>query len=73
MTVRLSEPNAAARVNVTTPDWANIVVFPEAQTSGNNRLVNYSIRSVSARAGTYKVNIKTPCGMKTIPVTVAQP
>lgn len=60
------------RVTVTTPDWSDIVVFPEGRTGGNG-WVRYSVRSVSKRTGVYRVYFKTPCGSRTIPVTVTWP
>jgi hypothetical protein len=62
----------AGRVTVTTPDWSNIAVFPEGRTGGNG-WVRYSVRSVSKRAGVYRVHFKTPCGSQTILVTVTRP
>jgi hypothetical protein len=68
----LGGPGGEGRVTVTTPDWSNIVVFPEGRTGGNG-WVRYSVRSVSNRAGVYRVHFKTPCGSLTIPVTVTRP
>jgi hypothetical protein len=73
ITLRISEPTAPTRVSVSTPNWADIVLLPESQTPGSSSVLKYSIRSVSQRAGTYKVNVKTPCGAKTITVNVTQP
>lgn len=65
-------PGEAGRVNVTTPDWADIAVFSEGRAGGNG-WVRYSVRSVSKRAGVFTVRFTTPCGSQTIPVTVTRP
>jgi hypothetical protein len=65
-------PGEAGRVTVSTPDWADIAVFPEGRAGGNG-WTRYSVRSVSKRAGVYTVRFKTPCGSQNIPVTVARP
>ena len=64
----LGGPGEAGRVTVATPDWSNIAVLYEGR-AGNGWL-RYSVRSVSGRAGVYTVRFATPCGSKTIPVTV---
>jgi hypothetical protein len=61
-------PGENGRVTVTTPDWSNIAVLQEGRTG--NGWVRYSVRSVSGRPGVYAVRFATPCGSKTIPVTV---
>jgi hypothetical protein len=68
----LGGPGGEGHVTVTTPDWSNIVVFPEGRIGGQG-WVRYSVRSVSKRAGVYRVHFKTPCGSRTIPVTVTRP
>ncbi len=70
-TITVSSQNAVgpAHVTATTKNWPDIVVFPESR--GNPAgPVKYSVTSVSKRAGTFAVNFKSPCGMKTVPVTV---
>jgi hypothetical protein len=73
-TITVSSQNAegTARVTATTKNWPDIVVFPELR-GNSGGTVKDSVISVSKRAGTYAVNFKSPCGMKTIPVTVQQP
>jgi hypothetical protein len=61
------------RVTVTTPDWSNIAVLSEGTAGGGRGWMRYSVRSVSARAGAYALHVRTPCGSKTIPVTVRLP
>ncbi|MBC7930745.1 MAG: hypothetical protein H7Z38_09320 [Rubrivivax sp.] len=74
ITLRLNGAPDSASINAATPNWSDIVVFAGAQTSGNGVSVRwYTIRSVSKRAGVYRVSFSTPCGSKTIPVTVTQP
>lgn len=74
ITVSLGElAGPSARVTASTPNWPDIVVFPEPQTPTGSGPVKYSIRSVSQRAGTYSVNFRSACGSKTVPVTVNQP
>jgi hypothetical protein len=68
----LGGPGEAGRVTVTTPDWSDIAVFSEGRTGGNGWM-RYSVRSISKRAGVYTVRFTTPCGSKTIPVTVTRP
>ena len=67
----LGGPGEAGGVSVTTPDWSNIAVFSEGRAGGKG-WVRYSVRSVSKRAGTYRVRFTTPCGTQTIPVTVTR-
>lgn len=64
----LGGPGEAGRVTVTTPDWSNIAVLHEGR-AGNGWL-RYTVRSVSGRPGLYTLRFATPCGSKTIPVTV---
>jgi hypothetical protein len=64
----LGGPGESARVNLTTPDWSNIAVLYEGR-AGNGWL-RYTVRSVSGRPGAYTLRFATPCGSKTIPVTV---
>jgi serine/threonine-protein kinase len=70
ITVSLAEASGPARVTANTPHWPDIVVFAETQAQADGGSVKYSIRSVSQRAGAYSVSFKSPCGSKTIPVTV---
>ncbi|HEX8282747.1 MAG TPA: hypothetical protein VF588_05305 [Pyrinomonadaceae bacterium] len=65
-------PGEAGRVSVTTSDWADIAVFNEGRAGGNGWL-KYSVRSVSKRPGVYAVRLTTPCGSRTISVTVTRP
>jgi len=65
-------PGAAGRITVTTPDWADIAVFSEGRAGGNG-WVRYTVRSISRRPGAYTLQLRTPCGSQTIPVTVARP
>lgn len=67
----LGGPGEAGRVMVNTPDWSNIAVLYEGRTV--NGWLRYSVRSVSKRPGVYTVRFTTPCGSKTIPVTVTRP
>jgi hypothetical protein len=64
-------PSEREGVTVTTPDWADIAVFPEGL-AGRNGWVRYSVRSVSRKPGVYAVRLKTPCGSQNIPVTVVK-
>jgi hypothetical protein len=64
----LGGPGDAGRVSVTTPDWSNIAVLYEGR--AGNGWSKYSVRSVSGRPGVYAIRFATPCGSKTIPVTV---
>jgi hypothetical protein len=74
ITLRLNGMIGPARVTAATPNWADVVVFAASQTSGNGGSVLwYTIKSVSRRAGIYRVGFTTPCGTKTIPVMVTQP
>lgn len=70
ITLKLNGAESAARINASTPNWSDIVVFAEPHASVNGGWVKYSIRSVSKRAGIYRVNFTTPCGAKSIAVTV---
>ena len=58
-----------ARVTATTNNWPDIAVFSESRGDGGGP-VRYTVVSVSKRAGTFAVNFKSPCGVKTVPVTV---
>jgi hypothetical protein len=64
----LGGPGEAGRVAVSTPDWSNIAVLYEGR-AGNGWL-RYTVKSVSGRPGVYTVRFVTPCGSKTIGVTV---
>jgi hypothetical protein len=69
ITLRVGRANSPASVTAATPDWSDIAVFSEPGTGDS---LNYSIRSVSNRAGVYRVSFRTPCGSKTVPVTVVR-
>lgn len=71
-TLVVGGPGGAGQVTVTTPDWSNIVVLSEGRTGGNGWF-RYSVRSVSKKSGVYSVRFTTPCGSRTIRVTVVQP
>ena len=64
--------NGPARVTATTNNWPDIAVFAGSR-GVEGGPVRYTVVSVSKRAGTFAVNFKSPCGMKTVPVTVKQP
>lgn len=70
-TLVLGGPGAQG-VTVSTPDWSDIVVFPEGAAGGKG-WVKYSVRSVSKRPGVYAVRFKTRCGSQTVRVTVGRP
>ena len=59
-------------VTVSTPDWSDIVVFPEGS-AGRKGWLKYSVRSVSKRPGAYTVRFKTRCGSQAVRVTVGRP
>lgn len=65
----LGGPGVGVRINVGTPDWAQIAVIYEGP-AGHNGWVKYSVRSIGRRPGLYTVRVSTPCGSQTIPVTV---
>ena len=61
-----------AGVTATTNNWPDIAVFSESR-GGVGGTVRYKVMSVSKRAGTFAVDFKSPCGTKTVPVTVKHP
>ncbi|MDQ3648940.1 MAG: serine/threonine protein kinase [Acidobacteriota bacterium] len=62
---------SAMGVSATTPDWSDIVVFSEPQLiNDNTSLVKYSVKSISKKAGTYHVQLKSRCGSKSLTVQV---
>ncbi|HST51699.1 MAG TPA: hypothetical protein VLJ61_06775, partial [Pyrinomonadaceae bacterium] len=67
--VTLSLGGAGGEVTASTPDWSNIVVLSES-VPFRNEAQRYSVRSVSGRPGVYSVRFRSPCGSRTIPVTV---
>ena len=73
-TITVSSQNVygPARVTATTKNWPDIVVFPESRGDSGGP-VRYSVTSVSKRSGTFAVNFNSPCGVKTVRVTVQQP
>ena len=72
-TITVSSQNVAGptHVTATTKNWPDIVIFPESRGNPGGP-VKYSVISVSKRAGTYAVIFNSPCGMKSVPVTVQQ-
>ncbi len=59
-----------AQVSATTASWSDIVVFSDPQARQSDGPVKYSVVSVSKKAGPYNVIFRSPCGSKTIPITV---
>jgi hypothetical protein len=72
ITVSSQNVHGPARVTATTKNWPDIVVFPESRGDSGGP-VRYSVTSVSKRSGTFAVNFNSPCGVKTVRVTVQQP
>ena len=70
VTVRFNGAGGSGALAAKTPDWSNVAVFPEPGTNTEGGAFNYSITSVSKKAGTYKVTFSSPCGTKTVAVTV---
>ncbi|MBA2646405.1 MAG: protein kinase [Pyrinomonadaceae bacterium] len=61
----------ATGVSASTPDWSDIAVFSEPQLiNGDTSLIKYSVKSVSKKAGTYRVQLKSRCGSKSLTVQV---
>jgi hypothetical protein len=71
-TLVVGGPGEAGRVNVSTPDWSDIAVFSEGRTGGNGWM-RYSVKSVSKKPGVYTARFTTPCGSRTVQVTVTRP
>lgn len=59
---------AGGGLSASTPDWADIVVFSEPQ--GADGRVRYSVKSVSKKTGTYRLQLKSRCGSKSVAVHV---
>ncbi|HWS90440.1 MAG TPA: hypothetical protein VN282_25950 [Pyrinomonadaceae bacterium] len=57
-------------VTVSTPNWADVVVFSEGPAAGRQGWMRYTVKSVSKRPGLYTVRFATSCGSQTIHVTV---
>lgn len=72
ITVSAQSGTGPAPVTATTKNWPDIAVFPESR-GDKGGPVKYSVISVSKRVGTFAVNFQSPCGMKTVPVSVRQP
>jgi tetratricopeptide (TPR) repeat protein len=68
--VSFNGAGGAASLTASTPNWADIAVFAETKTNIESGIFNYSITSVSKRAGAYTVIFKSPCGTKKITVNV---
>jgi hypothetical protein len=71
ITVSSQSADGPAHVTATTKNWPDIVVLPESRGKPGGP-VRYSVVSVSKRTGVYAVHFKSPCGTKTVPVTVQQ-
>jgi serine/threonine protein kinase len=69
ITVSSQSVDGPARVTASTKNWPDIVVFPESRGNPGGP-VKYSVISVSKRSGTFAVNFNSPCGVKTVRVTV---
>lgn len=72
ITVSSQSVDGPARVTASTKNWPDIVVFPESKGNSSGP-VRYSVISVGKRAGTFAVNFSSPCGTKSVPVTVQRP
>lgn len=68
-TLTLSLGGAGGAVTASTPDWSNIAVLSESGPF-RNEAQRYTVKSVSGRPGVYSVSFRSPCGSRTIPVTV---
>lgn len=66
----LGGPGEGVRINVGTPDWAQLAIIYEGPAAGHNGWLSYSVRSVGHRPGLYTVRFSTSCGSQSIPVTV---
>lgn len=67
VTAAVDELAGRGAVTASTKNWPDIAVFSE---SGGGRRGRYTIISTSRRPGTYAVTFQSPCGAKTLPVTV---
>jgi hypothetical protein len=70
VTVNLNGRSSPAGISASTSDWSNIVVLTQPQGGKGSGSTKYSIVSVSKNTGTYAVNFKSPCGTKSVMVTV---
>lgn len=67
VTAAVDELNARGAVKASTKNWPDIAVFSEP---GGGPRVRYTIISTSRRPGAYAVTFQSPCGAKTLSVTV---
>jgi hypothetical protein len=68
--IRLGGGGDLARATATTPNWSDIIVLREPTAAAEPDTARFTVTSISKTAGTYVVNVKSPCGAKDVAVTV---
>jgi hypothetical protein len=59
-----------ARVNPSTPNWADIIILAEPRAPADGNVMRFSIISISAKTGAFLVTFASPCGKQQVTVNV---
>ncbi|HEX6182592.1 MAG TPA: tetratricopeptide repeat protein [Pyrinomonadaceae bacterium] len=59
-----------ARINPSTPNWADIIILAEPRTPADGNGARFTISSVSAKTGAFLVTFTSPCGKQQVTVNV---
>ena len=61
---------APARIDPSTPNWADIMILAEPHKPEDGNSARFSITSVSAKTGAFLVTFNSPCGKQQVAVNV---
>jgi tetratricopeptide (TPR) repeat protein len=58
------------RIVPSTTNWADIIILAEPRSEADGDSARFTISSISSRAGTFVVNLTTPCGKRQVTINV---
>ena len=64
------QTDPAPTVNAATPNWSDILLFAEPRAAADGNVHRYTVTSVGKKPGLFTINFTSPCGDKTVTVTV---
>jgi tetratricopeptide (TPR) repeat protein len=58
------------RIVPSTSNWADIIILAEPRTETDGETARFTVSSISSRAGTFLLNLTSPCGKRQVTVNV---